>query len=187
MALRQPASPSPISSISMAPSPPMSQPLVTRRSAIIRSRESHRWAWRLLDGQLHRQCHASDARRSGWPGSDQVSGSKRHHAVHSQRHRRPTARRSGASVSSTGTITQAGVNILNPTSVTTNVNVTGVGTVKLRLTVTGACNSTNTDDVVLTVNPPPNSAITGPYAVTASSTGNSYSAPGPEPISPTVG
>ncbi|MBK6799504.1 MAG: DUF3494 domain-containing protein [Acidobacteria bacterium] len=52
-------------------------------------------------------------------------------------------------VSSTGT---AAATIVSPNSATTAVNITGVGTVTLRLTTTGTCGIA-TDDVVLTVYP----------------------------------
>ena len=52
-------------------------------------------------------------------------------------------------VSTTGGAT---ANILSPGTASTGVNVTGVGTVTLRLTTTSAACGTATDDVVLTVN-----------------------------------
>jgi CSLREA domain-containing protein len=80
-------------------------------------------------------------------------------------------------VTQTGT---ANANIVTPNAASTSVNVTGVGTVTLRLTTTSnatpSC-GTATDDVVLTINPLPVTAITAPAAVCALSTGNLASVP----------
>ncbi|HKC86427.1 MAG TPA: hypothetical protein VKG02_10660, partial [Blastocatellia bacterium] len=66
---------------------------------------------------------------------------------------------------------------ISPNNATTDVNVTGIGAVTLRLTSATANCGTATDDVVLTVNPNPSDAITAPDAVCALSTGNTASVP----------
>jgi uncharacterized repeat protein (TIGR01451 family) len=77
----------------------------------------------------------------------------------------------------TGTATAI---IGSPNSATTGVNVTGTGTVTLRLTVTSnatpSC-SVVTDDVVLTVNPSPVTTITVATPVCGLSTSNTASVP----------
>jgi hypothetical protein len=68
--------------------------------------------------------------------------------------------------------------IVSPNNNTTNVNVTGTGTVTLRLTVTSNATpncGTATDDVLLTVNPSPTTAITAPPTTCAASPGNTAS------------
>jgi uncharacterized repeat protein (TIGR01451 family) len=63
----------------------------------------------------------------------------------------------------------ATANILSPTSATTNVEVTGTGTVMLRLVVTSQNCGTATSDVTLTVNPLPTAAVTGSATICAGS------------------
>lgn len=79
-------------------------------------------------------------------------------------------------VNLTGT---AAATISAPNAATTNVNVTGNGTVTLRLTVTsGNGCAPASDDVLLTVNALPNApAITAPASVCANSTNNQASGP----------
>jgi uncharacterized repeat protein (TIGR01451 family) len=80
-------------------------------------------------------------------------------------------------VGSTGTAVPM---IVTPNNATTNVNVTGNGTVTLRLTVTSntipAC-GTATSDVVLTINALPIATITALTSICELSTGNTASVP----------
>ena len=71
----------------------------------------------------------------------------------------------------------ANATIVSPNNATTDVNVTGVGTVTLRLRSKVTC-GTDTDEVTLRVNDSPNCSITGSNTVCAGSTGATYSGPG---------